>query len=413
MDYLIENLKTQINGNYDVIVVGGGPAGCGAALASARCGMKTLIIERSNCLGGMWTNGFMNPMFEGDNKKNGIVFELVEELKMKNVWGGFWGKSFNFEYLKCMLEEKILEAGAEILYCTDFSKVICEGKTVKGVIAENSEGRFAYLAKTVFDCTGDGHVCADAGCAFDIGDDGDYKKCQAMTLMFLVGNIPEKYKDGLMIYEKLNAVYEKAGKEIPFKVPYLITAPNARFGNIQFTHMYEYDPLSEKEKTAATIEGRRQMLEAFELLKKYDPEFAELELIASAPTLGVRESRRIIGEYTVTATDLLIGQKFEDAIADASFGVDIHTASNKGQICHGVKPYQIPMRALLPKGYDGIIVAGRCISGTQEAMASYRVTANCTEMAENAAIVNAFAIKNNIPIRDVNVFEVLDGKFKK
>lgn len=411
MEFITENLKTPVAGEYDVIVVGAGPAGIGAALASARCGMKTLLVERTATVGGMWGNGFMNPMFEGDNKKEGIVFELVEELKKCGEWGGFWDRSFNFEYLKCILEKKLTDAGVELLYSTDFSKAVCDGKRVKGIIAQNSEGRCAYMAKTVFDCTGDGHVAADAGCDFEIGVDGDYKKCQAMTLMFIVGNIPEKYRDGLMIYEKLDAAYKKEGKEIPFKVPYLIPAPNSHFGNVQFTHMYGYDPLSEKEKTEATIEGRRQMLEAFELLKKHDEDFASLELIASAPVLGVRESRRIVGEYTVNENDLIVGSKFSDAVANATFGVDIHTSEGKGQVCHSVKPYQIPMRALIPRGYEGIIVAGRCISGTHEAMASYRVTANCTEMAENAAIVNAFAIKNQLPIREVDVEKVLRGKF--
>jgi hypothetical protein len=221
--------------------------------------------------------------------------------------------------------------------------------------------------------------------------------------MFIVGNIPPKYKDGMMIYEKLNAVYEKAGKQIPFKVPYLIPVPNSHFGVIQFTHMYDYNPLSAKDLTDATIEGRQQLIDAFEYLRKYDEEFKDLDLISSAPVLGVRESRRIIGEYTITLDDILNGAQFEDAVARVTFGADLHTKSNKGQRCFGVQPYQIPMRALIPKNYDGIIVAGRSISGSREAMASYRVTGNCCQMGENAGRYIAKAIRENINIRDVKI----------
>ena len=254
-----ETLTTPIFGEYDAVVVGAGPAGCGAALALGRSGMKTLLIEKFNCLGGAWTTGFMNPFFDC-HAKFGIVQELVDELKAAGQFGGFWDISFNYEYMKFILEKKMQEAGVEVLYNTTFSRTLAEGKSVYGIVAENIEGRFAVLAKTVLDCTGDGSVAASAGCPFELGVDGDYKECQAMTLMFLVGNIPEKYKDGLMIYEKLNAVYEKAGKQIPFRVPYLIPVPNSHFGVIQFTHMYEYDPLSAKDLTKATMEGRHTQI---------------------------------------------------------------------------------------------------------------------------------------------------------
>jgi hypothetical protein len=154
-----------------------------------------------------------------------------------------------------------------------------------------------------------------------------------MTLMFLVGNIPEQYRDGLMIYEKLNAAYQKAGREIPFKVPYLIPVPNSHFGVVQFTHMYEYDPLDAKALTEATLEGRAQLIDAFEFLTKYDPEFRDLELITSSSVLGVRESRRIRGEYYITKDDILNGARFDDAVAHVCFGADLHTKSNKGQRC--------------------------------------------------------------------------------
>ena len=397
-----ETLTTPIFGEYDAVVVGAGPAGCGAALALGRSGLKTLLIEKFNCLGGAWTTGFMNPFFDFYDK-SGIVKELVDELKSADQFGGFWNMSFNYEYMKFILEKKMQDANVEVLYNTTFSRTLAKENKVYGIVAENIEGRFAVLAKTVLDCTGDGSVAASAGCPFELGVDGDYKECQAMTLMFLVGNIPEKYKDGLMIYEKLNAVYEKAGKQIPFRVPYLIPVPNSHFGVIQFTHMYEYDPLSAKDLTKATMEGRQQLIDAFEFLTKYDEEFKDLELITSSSVLGVRESRRIIGEYRMSTDDLVSGARFDDAVAFVTFGADLHTKSNKGQNCFQVHPYHIPMRALIPKGYKGIVVAGRCISGSREAMASYRVTGNCAQMGESAGYYIAEAIKNDMDILDVKL----------
>lgn len=401
-----ETLTTPVLGEYDAVVVGAGPAGCGTAIALGRSGMKTLLIEKFNSLGGAWTIGFMNPFFDCENKV-GIVSELVAELNEKRQFGGFWNKSFNYEYMKFILEKKIKEANVEVLYNSTFSKTLIEGNRVYGIVAENIEGRFAVLAKYVVDCTGDGNVAASAGCPFELGVDGDFRECQAMTLMFLVGNIPEKYRDGLMIYEKLNAAYEKAGKTIPFKVPYLIPVPNSHFGVVQFTHMYEYDPLDVKALTEATMEGRKQLIDAFEFLTKYDEEFKDLELITSSSVLGVRESRRIIGEYYMTEDDILNGVRFDDAVAYVTFGADLHTKSNRGQRCFKVKPYHIPMRALIPKGYEGIIVAGRCISGSREAMASYRVTGNCAQMGENAGYYIAQSIKMDIPLREVKLNQKL------
>ena len=403
-----ETLSTPVLGEYDAVVVGAGPAGCGAALALGRSGMKTLLIEKFNCPGGAWTTGFMNPFFDFE-RKTGIVGELVSELKEIGQFGGFWDKSFHYEYMKLILERKLKEANVEVLYNTTFSRTLVEDKRISGVVAENIGGRFAVLAKYIVDATGDGNVAASAGCPFDLGVDGDFRECQAMTLMFLVGNIPEQYKSGLMIYEKLNAVYKKEGKQIPFKVPYLIPVPNSHFGVVQFTHMYEYDPLNAKALTEATMEGRQQLIDAFEFLTKYDEEFRDLELITSSSVLGVRESRRIIGEYCITGDDILQGARFDDAVAYVTFGADLHTKSNKGQHCFAVRPYHIPMRALLPKDYRGIVVAGRCISGAREAMASYRVTGNCAQMGENAGYYIAEAIKSGRDIRDIKLsFQLTD-----
>ncbi len=403
MNYIQESLTTPVKGEYDVIVVGAGPAGCGVALACAKSGLRTIIIDRFNCLGGAWTTGFMNPLFDEKNK-GGMMREIVDELKAKSAWGGFWNISFNYEYMKSILERRMTEAGAEFLFNTYFTRTLCEGDRVVGIVAENIEGRFALMAKYVFDCTGDGSVAASAGCDFEIGEDGDYRQCQAMTLMFLVGNIPEKYRDGLMIFEKLNSAYEKAGKTIPFRMPYLIPVPNTHFGVVQFTHMYEYNPLSASDITAATVEGRRQMTEAFEALTTYDEEFKDLELIASSSVLGVRESRRIVGEYRLSEEDLLEGRRFEDGLCTVTFNVDIHPKGNKAQDCRKISPYEIPLRCLIPKGKYGILTAGRCISGSHVAHASYRVTGNCFAMGEGAGYAVARAIEMGVDVRDVRNF---------
>ena len=400
MKYISENLTTAVYGEYDVVIVGAGPAGVSAAIACGRSGLKTLLIEKFNCLGGAWTTGFMNPFFDGEYKC-GLVREIIDELKSLGHFGGFWDKSFNYEYMKHILENKTKEAGVDVLYNTVFSRALVEDHRVVGVVAENISGRFAFMSKYVIDASGDGWVAASAGCAFDIGENGNERQCQAMTLMFLVGNIPKKYCSGLKLYEKLNAAYEKAGKEIPFKVPYLIPVPNSHFGVVQFSHVYDYHPLDARELTEATMECRSQIIDAFEYLTKYDEEFANLELITSSSVLGVRESRRIIGEYTITIDDILSGRRFDDAVAIVTFGADLHTKDNKGQHCFKVQPYNIPLRAMIPKDYDGIIVAGRCISGDRNAMASYRVTGNCAQMGENAGYALARAIKCGINIREI------------
>lgn len=409
MNVINESLSTPIIGEYDMIITGGGPSGCGVALSAAREGLKVLLIEKSSALGGMWANGFMNPLFDYENK-DGIMHEIVCELQSRNQWGGFWDKSFHNEYMKLILDEKMNQAGVTVLYNSLFSRAIVSEGSVRAIIVENIDGRNAYTATYYVDCTGDGNLAASCGCKYDIGVDNDIKQCQGMTLMFLVGNIPPKYQKGLMIGDILDECYRKEKKEAPFHMPYLIPTPNATFGVVQFTHMYDYNPLSQTDVDHAIIEGRRQMIEAMELLKKHSEDFKDLELICSAPALGIRESRRIICDYTLSLDDVTLGSQFDDAICTVTFGIDIHTKSGKTQDCRKVQAYHIPFRSCIPVDFDNLIVAGRCISGTHEAMASYRVTGNCCKMGDSIGKIVAYATKHNVPIRNVDVKRILNHK---
>lgn len=407
MKTISEQLSTPVGGEFDVIVCGGGPAGVCAAVAAGRAGASVLLVEKMNCLGGMWTSGFVNPLFDQENK-GGLIREIVDRLSKKQAWGGFRHISFNYEYMKCILDDLCREAGVKVLFNTTFARALVEDSTVKGIVCEHIGGRVAYLSKTVIDCTGDAAVAASAGVEFDMGDDkGD---CQAMTLMFLLSNIPQKYNNevGLMMTPVIEAAFEKQGegKHTPFAFPVLIPNPNSRFANVQMTHMYGANPLSAEDISRAIGEGRQQMLEVVEALKEYDPDFKDTDLVFSAPSLGVRESRRIKGEYTVTLDDLIKGATFDDAIAFSAFNIDIHNADDTGQNLLVVPRYEIPYRALIPKGIEGLLVAGRCISGTHEAMASYRVTGPCAQMGEAAGYACAQSAKTGTPLRKVDVSEI-------
>ncbi len=383
---------------FDIIVVGGGPSGTAAAVAAARKGSSVLLIEQTYCLGGMWTSGFVNPIFDYENKK-GFMKELVDELKDKGQWGGFWDSSFTYEYMKEMLERKCLEAGVTLLYDTHYEGAVLDGDRVVGVKVKNIEGESEYRGKIIIDASGDALVAADAGAECRVGDkDG---KCQSVTLMYIVCGIPEKYKDGAMIYKELLAAYEAQGegKEPPFEVPYLIPVPGSGFGVVQLTHM-NVKPLSAADRTAAVIEGRRQMIETFEMLKNYNPDFKGLALVQSAPLLGIRESRRIVGEYCVNTEDIMNGAHFPDAVAKVTFNVDIH-GNEQEQVCCDVTEYELPYRSLIPKGIEGLLVVGKTISGTHTAMASYRVTGNCCAMGENAGLAANYAITNSVGVREV------------
>lgn len=314
---------------------------------------------------------------------------------------------FNYENMKRLLETKLYEAGGDILYQTQFSRAIVSDGRIKGIVVENKDGRSAYLGKVIIDCTGDADVVVNAGLPTEIGREGD-NLCQAMTLMFTIGNvdfIQDSWSDLKNMVDEALAI-EDDGYRLPYTRPYIIQIPNSRTAVVQLTHMRGYDPISALDIGRAAAEGRKQAYEVVEFLKKRVERFKDIELLETAPLLGVRESRRIVGEYTLTREDLGEGRHFDDDITTAAFGIDIHNPVDDTQQCLPVKRYGIPYRSLIPKGIEGLLVAGRCISGTSEAMASYRVTADCSAMGEAAGMAAAIAAKQGIGVRGVEVKEI-------
>jgi ribulose 1,5-bisphosphate synthetase/thiazole synthase len=394
---------TPVRDRVQVLVVGGGPAGVGAALAAAREGARTMLVERHGMLGGMWTAGLVNPFFEAE--RNGwIVSDLVNRLKARGAWRTWnFSHTFDPEVMKRELEAMMQEAGADFLYHTLFVDSIVEGGRVRGAIVESKAGREALLAEVVIDCTGDGDVAARAGVHHEFGRDAD-GLVQPMTLMFaLQGDSDFAQTRSEDLYDAMSKALADSGLayELPYArvsyTPWIISLPVPGQSVAQLTHVYRLNPLSPADLTLGTVQARRQAAEAEEILRRI-PELAGFRLSQTAAHIGVRESRRIVGQYQLSLDDLSAGRCFDDAVATCSFGVDIHEPAPGAGVPSGhqatMRPYEIPYRCLLPVEVDGLLVAGRCISGTHEAHASYRVTGTCLATGQAAGLAAARAAQS-------------------
>ncbi len=418
MAYVTEILETRIAGAYDVIVVGGGPAGTGAALAAARHGKKTLVIERFSCMGGMWTSGLVNPLFDYEGK-GGIVEELVRDIDAAGMSArsGYRYYTFDMEFMKLLIDRKMRQAGVDVLFHTYFALPILSDGAVTGVIVENKGGRMAFLGERVIDCTGDGDVAARAGAPWSYGRDGDHA-VQPMTLMFKISNMEfvqqYPYPGGNDLYQLMKRAVEhdNLNYEFNFVNPCLLRLPGRQTGVLQMTHMRGLSAIDPWNLSAAEMEGRERVDDAMRFFKSHLQQFANVQLDQTAATIGVRESRRITGEYEMTLADMEIGRTFRDGFTTCRFGVDIHQPDGKSQEenrKYQIKPYQIPYRCLVPLSVQNLLVAGRCISGSYEAHASYRVTGDCVAMGQAAGTAAALSLDATVAPRALDGKHVVDA----
>jgi len=411
-----------VRASCDVLVVGGGPAGVGAALAAAQTGARTLLVERHGMLGGMWTAGLVNPFFEAT--QNGwIVAQVVQRLQAAGAWRAWrWACTFDPEVMVHQLERLMAEAGVGLLYhCLGVDSVVEDGR-VRGVVIESKAGREALLADVVVDCTGDGDVAARAGAAFEFGrpEDG---LVQPMTLMFeLDGTGDFSQESAPALFDAMTHAIAEHGLnvQLPFEranyVPWIIALPAAGAAAVQLTHVYRLNPLDPADLSAGTLDARRQAAEAAEVLR-HVPGLRNARLRRTAAHIGVRETRRILGAYQLSLDDLAAGRRFPDGIAVCGFGVDIHEPAPGAGVAsgHGARmlPYEIPYRCLVPGEVGGLLVAGRCISGTHEAHASYRVTGTCVATGQAAGLAAAWASARGLSPSQVDGPELRSGLIER
>lgn len=401
---------------YDVIVVGGGFSGTAAAIAAARWGMEVLLIEKSNCFGGAAVNCLVNPfMYYWTNdpatKKpiylcNGIFREILTELTAMKAMPEN-SSAFHEEYLKLILQRMILKENVHVLFHTYLTGVRMDNGKVKSVLVSNKEGPGEYAARYFIDCTGDGDLAVLAGYPYHLGREKDHL-CQPMTLCFRVAGVDLKAFE--KSYDSINPLYQQFQREGKIKNPRenILVFENVVNGVLHFnsTRIVRKNPVSGEEKTQAELEAREQVFELFHFLRENIDGFQHSQLLSTAMEIGVRESRMIEGEYLLTQEDLVACTKFDDGVVCGNYDIDIHNPEGSGTSHYYFKDgeyYTIPYRCLVPKGSRNLLVAGRCISSTHEAQASYRIMPICCCLGEAAGIAAAFCGNSAADIMDIDI----------
>lgn len=428
---------------YDVVVAGGGPAGVAAAIAAARNGKKVLLIEKEGYLGGMAASALVPafcPFTDGKNLlAGGIGLEILMELKKECFVSPFYDRKpdriegidwypIDSEALKRVLDRMVLESGCHILLHTMVIDCQAQGNELTHITIFNKEGTKKIYGSVFIDCSGDGDLTAMAGGPFQYGDEKG--RVQAGTLCFKISNFDV---DRFMEYARatgedgnLNQAVKRAKANGDFpdgenKVAGMsITGPGT--ASLNFGHIYEIQPFDEENMTQAEINGRKNLPVLMEFLRKYVPGAEKAVLAASGPSIGTRESRRIVGEYCLTAEDYANRADFEDAIGYYSYPIDMHAAAKeeregREEVYQSSKykmgeAYAIPYRSLLSIKFTNLLTAGRTISCDRAMQASVRVMPACFITGQAAGTAAAISTEQGCSVKDIDV-KILRQRLKE
>lgn len=412
--------QLQVRGYYDVVVAGSGPAGICAAVAAAREGAKVALVERYGVVGGNLTTGYVGPIL-GMVGKGTMRDELVELLGVpENDMIGVTGRAHDFEMAKIRLMQFVNHPNIDVYLQTTVTDVVKEGDTLKGIIATSGEGQFALLGKVTIDATGDGIVSYLAGARTEKGrEDG---LMQPVTLEFTIDGVDESKGvicigdvDDVRLGNERFLDYCKRLSlegEIPERIAAVRLHPTTHSGERQVntTQVNGVDMTRVDHIFKADLELREQILTLMDFFHKHIPGYENCRIISSGTTTGVRETRRVIGDYIITAEEMAAGCRFDDVIVHrAEFIVDIHNPEGSGQAEEHIQycdPYDLPYRCFTPKGVENLYTAGRCISGTHRAHASYRVMSICMAMGEAVGVAAAMCSEKGCTPRALDVKEL-------
>jgi len=424
--YLIEpERRTAVGGDYEVVVLGGGPAGIAAAAAAGRHGRKVLLIERHGFLGGMGTaagvTNFcgLHANVHGDIRQvvHGVADELLARIDRLGglnvphlVLGKIHAQAYDTAAYKCAADDLLLSCHVDILFHALATGVAMDSDThIKALLVETKSGRVAILARTFIDCSGDGDLAAFAGAPFEKGDEnGD---TLYPTMMFRLNGVDAKAAgDAWRTIPTLMDEAQKRGMTFPRKGAVVRPQKHTNEWRVNVTQVKTadgraVDGTDARELSAGEIEGRRQAMAFFDFLRRQAPGFAQSYVVDIPPQLGVRETRRVTGLYQLTADDVLSCASFNDTIGVNGWPVENHVAGDvvwRWPDIPGSRGFNhLPYRMLVPRGLDNLWVSGRCASMTHEGQSAARVSGPCFVMGQAAGTAAHLSLAGNAGNADI------------
>ncbi|MFS0864626.1 FAD-dependent oxidoreductase [Fredinandcohnia sp. 179-A 10B2 NHS] len=427
--------------DYDVVVAGGGPAGINAAIAAGRLGAKTLLVERYGFLGGMSTVALVYPWMtfhtsSGKQVIKGIAQEIIDRLMEQGGSPGHLRDTVGFtntltpyhpEKYKLLALEMLEEAGVEVLVHSFVDKVEVEDNVIQSINLTTKSGPITVAAKRFVDTTGDADIAYLSGAPCLKGRDTD-NKTQPMTMKFRMRGVDlSKVKEAMKanpsnFYKKtpideldeipLTGVqgfykeWNESGVPINRDQVLFFAGPEEDEVLVNCTRVQGLDGTNVFDLSEGEKEGRKQVLMMAEFLQKKIPGFEKASISAVGTQIGIRETRRIDGQYALTIDDVVVGKKFEDTIALSGYPIDIHDPTGRGVQANDIEgdgSYGIPYRSLVPKKIENLLVAGRCISTTHEALATTRLTPSAMATGQAAGTAAALSIKENVTPKDLDI----------
>ncbi|HEX7053781.1 MAG TPA: FAD-dependent oxidoreductase [Burkholderiales bacterium] len=418
--------ETPLLGEFDVVVLGGGPAGISAAAAAARAGCSTVLVERYGFLGGAGTAaGLANfcglhANVEGEHRRvvRGLVDELLERLERLGalsaphlaVQGRIQAQAYDISAYKIAADEMLLAAGVKLLFHAFGAGALTkDGGEIDALLVETKSGRRALRGRMFIDCSGDGDLAAWAGAPYEVGD-GQGNMLYPSTMFRINGVDPEKAGAAWERIPRLMEEAEARGERFPRKKPIVRPQKNPIEWRANLTQIRNPDGsavsgIDAEQLAYGEVQGRRQCREVFEFIRRSTPGFERAYIVEIAPQIGIRETRRVRGEVMVSEDDILDCADFPDAIGVNGWPVEAHVAGDV-KFVFARKPRgfnQLPYRMIVPLGPRNLLVAGRCASMTHEGQSSARVSGACFVMGQAAGTAAALALAGGVAPRELDV----------